>query len=110
HNAPQEITVTPDGRRVFVVHQSSGDVAVIDTATDSLIRNVAIDGMQSKDVLATPDGRFVYAANYSSSEVSVIDTTTYLVRNIATPAGPRRLAITPAGDRIFASDFLGNSV
>jgi YVTN family beta-propeller protein len=92
------------------VHQSSGDVAVIDTATDTLIRNVAIDGMESRDVLATPDGRFVYVANYSSSEVSVIDTITYVVTNIATPAGPRRLAITPGGDRIFATDFLANSV
>jgi YVTN family beta-propeller protein len=44
HNGPQEITVTPDGARVFVVHQYSGDVAVIDTATDTLIQNVTIDG------------------------------------------------------------------
>ena len=71
---------------------------------------MTIDGTEARDVLATPDGRFVYVANYSASEVSVIDTSTYLVTNIATPAGPRRLAITPGGDRIFATDFLGNSV
>ena len=98
---PQEITVTPDGGRVFVVHQYSGYVSAIDTATDTLITNVAIPGNEAKDVLATPDGRFVYVANYSASEVSVIDTSTYLVSNIATPAGPRRLAITPGGDRIL---------
>jgi YVTN family beta-propeller protein len=93
HNGPQEITVTPDGGRVFVVHQRSGDVAVIDTATDTLIRNVAIDGTESRDVLATPDGWFVYVANYSANEVSVIDTMTYLVTNIATPAGPAGLPL-----------------
>jgi DNA-binding beta-propeller fold protein YncE len=42
--------------------------------------------------------------------VNVIDTSTYQVSNIATAAGPRRLAITPGGDRIFATDYLGNSV
>lgn len=96
HSCPQELTVTPDGGRVFVAHQCAGYVAVIDTATDTLIRNVLIDGTESRDVLASPDGRFVYVANYSANEVSVIDTTTYLVTNIPTSPGPRRLAITPS--------------
>src|SRR5436190_10763389 len=107
---PQELTVTQDGGLVFVVHQGAGDVAVIETATDTLIRNVAIDGTGAKDTLATPDGRFIYVANYSTNEVCVIDTSTYLVTNIAALPGPRRLAITPGADRIFATDFLSDSV
>ena len=110
HDAPQEITVTPDGGRVFVVHQNAGDVAVIDTATDTLIRNVTIDGSGAKDTLATPDGRFIYVANFSTDEVCVIDTSTYLVKNIVALPGPRRLAITPGADRIFATDYLSDSV
>jgi YVTN family beta-propeller protein len=48
----QELTVTPDGNYVFVVHQHSGYVAVIDTATDTLVTNVPVDGSIS-DILAT---------------------------------------------------------
>ena len=106
----QELTVTPDGGRVFVVHQDSGDVAEIDTATDTLIRFVTIGGTGAKDIVATPDSRFVYVANYTASMVNVINTSTNKVSNIATAAGPRRLAMTPGGDRVFATDYLGNSV
>src|SRR5262249_22844461 len=51
HAGPQESTVTSDGGRVFVAHQSSGYVSVIDTATDTLITNVAIPGNEGRDVL-----------------------------------------------------------
>jgi YVTN family beta-propeller protein len=107
---PQEITVTPDGGRVFVVHKSSGDVAVVDTSTDTFITQVAIGGNGSKDVLVRPDGRFAYVANATANMVNVIDTSTYLVSNIPTPAGPRRLAFSPSADRLFVTDYDGSSV
>ena len=102
---PQESTVTPDGGRLFVVHKSPGNAAVVDTNTDTLITQVAVGGTGSKDVLASPDGRFVYVANASASQVNVIGTSTYLVSNIPTPAGSRRLLMTPAADRLFVANL-----
>ena len=112
HGNPQEITVSPDGGRVFVVHQSPGGgfVTVINTATDSLITNVPVPGNNARDVLVTPDGRFAYVANYSAGMASVIDTATYQVNNLVTAAGTRRLAMTPDANRVFATNFLGDSV
>lgn len=109
-NAPQEIAVTPDGGRVFLVHKTNGDVAVIDTNTNTLITQVPIGGDGAKDVLVTPDGRVAYVANASASAVSAIDTSDYSVSNIPTPAGPRRLALTPNADRLFVTDYDGNNV
>src|SRR5439155_8961060 len=107
---PQESAVTPDGGRLFVIHQSTPTVTVIDTATNLIITNVFIGGHQAKDILFTLDGRFAYVANYSQGTGNVIDTATYQVTTIPTAAGSRRLAISPAGDRVFVTNFLAASV
>ena len=103
--SPQELAVTPDGGRLFVVHKASGDISVVDTSTDTVITDVAIGGNGSRDVEVSSDGRFAYVANSTASMVNVIDTSTYAVSNITTPAGPRRLLFTPAGDRLFVADY-----
>ena len=103
--SPQEIAVTPDGKRLYVVHSSSGDVAVVDTTTNTVVTHVAVGGTGSRDVVITSDGRFAYVANSTGSMVNVIDTSTFAVSNIPTPAGARRLAFTPSGDRLFVTDF-----
>jgi len=112
-----ELEVTPDGGRLFVVHQThlDGDrfhcpVAVIDTATNLLINTVLIPGQGAKDILFTLDGRFAYIANPSAGEVDVIDTTTYQLTSIPTPGFARRLCISPAGDRVYVSNNGDNSV
>src|SRR6266567_1308407 len=107
---PQESAVTPDGGRLFVIHQLSPTVTVIDTATNQVITNVFIGGHQAKDILFTLDGRFAYVANYSQGTVNVIDTATYQVTTIPTGAGPRRLAISPSGDRVFVTNNKASSV
>jgi YVTN family beta-propeller protein len=117
YRRPGELEVTPDGGRLFVVHQThlDGDrfhcpVAVIDTATNLLINTVLIPGQGAKDILFTLDGRFAYVANPSVGEVDVIDTTTYQVTSIPTPGLARRLCISPAGDRVYVTNNKGDSV
>src|SRR5438034_3529986 len=112
--APGESAITPDGRRLFVLHQfalnGNCPVDVIDTATNLVITTVLLPGHWAKDILFTLDGRFAYIANFFNGEVDVIDTTTYQVTNIPTGAGPRRLCISPAGDRVYVTNNKGNSV
>jgi YVTN family beta-propeller protein len=111
---PGESAVTPDGGRLFVVHQGglhgNCPVDVIDTATNQIITTVFIPGNWAKHILLTPDGRSAYVANFSRGEVDVIDTTTYQVTNIPTAAGSRRLCISSTGDRVYVANDKGNSV
>ena len=113
---PGESQITPDGRRLFVIHQQGlghhqgCPVDVIDTATDMVINTVTIPGSWAKDILITPDSQFVYIANYSNGEVDVINTDTYQVTTIPTAGGSRRLAMSPAGDRVYVANYTGNSV
>jgi len=110
NSRPQESAVTPDGGRLFLIHQKSPTVTVIDTATNQVITDVFIGGHQAKDILFTLDGRSAYVANYSQGVVNVIDAATYQVRTIPTGAGPRRFAISPSGNRVFVTNNNGASV
>ena len=117
YNVPGETTITPDGRQLWVIHQAPlasdpdhSPVAVIDTATNLVIKTVLIPGRGAKDILFTLDGRFAYVANNTLGEVDVIDTTTYQVTSIPTEPGSRRLAISPAGDRVYVSNNYAASV
>ena len=114
YNVPGETTITPDGRQLWVIHQAPlasdpdhSPVAVIDTATNLVITTVLILGKGAKDILFTLDGRFAYVANNTLGEVDVIDTTTYQVTSIPTEPGSRRLAISPAGDRVYVTNNHG---
>src|SRR5882724_1063114 len=112
YNVPGESTITPDGARLFVLHQAPlsigapdhSPVAVIDTATNLVITTILIPGKGAKDILFTLDGRFAYVANNTLGEVDVIDTTTYQVTSIPTAPGSRLLCISPAGDRVYVSN------
>jgi len=116
YNVPGESTITPDGGRLFVLHQApvpgepgQSPVAVIDTATNLVITTVIVFGDSAKDILFTPDGHFAYIS-IPDGEVDVIDTTTYQVTRIPTGPGARRLCISPAGDRVYVTNHFDDSV
>jgi YVTN family beta-propeller protein len=88
----------------YVATHKSNSVAVINTATNSVVAVVPVQ-VQPLAVAITPDGAFAYVTNsgwiFGCDSVSVIDTVTNAV--VATvPVGrfPIGVAITP--DRAFA--------
>jgi YVTN family beta-propeller protein len=105
--APIGIAITPDGTRVYVTNAgdpfdvASGTVAVIDTATNTVV--ATIPDLGAFGVAITPDGARAYVAN---GIVSVIDTATNTVvattdyRVLASIA----VAITPDGTRAYATN------
>jgi YVTN family beta-propeller protein len=111
---PGESAVTPDGGRLFVVHESGGQrgcpVEVINTTTNQVITTVTLPGNWLKDILFTPDGRTAYIANQAVGEVDAVDTTTYQNTSIPAAGGSRRLCISRAGDRVYCANYDGNSV
>ncbi|PYK51187.1 MAG: hypothetical protein DME51_03835 [Verrucomicrobia bacterium] len=60
--------------------------------------------------MVTPDGRFAYIANASFPEVDASDTTTYQLTTIPTGGRSRRICISPAGDRVYATNYHDDAV
>lgn len=111
---PQELAFTPNGKRLYVVHSSDNRVFVINPSTGAVIKQITIPpttgAAEAKDILASPDNNFVYVANYANGSVDVITVAGNRVTSIPAAAGPRRLAMTPDGAYVLATDYLGDMV
>jgi YVTN family beta-propeller protein len=88
------IAVTPDGKYVYVSNQASNSVAVIDTASNTIVKTVLV-GMSPAGVAVTPDGVHVYVSNPASNSVSVINTASNTVVDTISVAGPGAISIIP---------------
>ena len=62
-------------QNAYVTNDGSGDVSVIDTATNTVTATIPA-GSEPFGVAVTPDGCKVYVANGASNNVSVIATAT----------------------------------
>jgi len=61
-----------------VANDSTGNVSVIDTSTNTVMTTVPV-GVTPRGVAITPDGGHAYVTNAGSNNVSVIDTATNTV-------------------------------
>jgi YVTN family beta-propeller protein len=96
---PLQVALTPDDRFAYVSCFASGEVRVIDTATQTVI--AALQVGQSPFLLeGTPNGDLIFVANQQSNDVSVIRVqNNQLVTTIKNPAfaNPHGVAFTPDG-------------
>jgi serine/threonine-protein kinase len=101
--SPHSVAVSPDGRRVSVVHFDSNNVYVVDTSTNQVVAIIPV-GLNPQDVNYAPDGRHAYTANVLDGTVSVIDTATNMV-TAKVPVGgePTSVTVTPDGARAYVT-------
>jgi YVTN family beta-propeller protein len=98
---PIGVAVTPDGARVYVVNANfspvgppqPGDVSVIDTATNTVVKTVTV-GAGPQAVAITPDGAYAYVNNFPDNTLSVIETASNnVVDTVRVDGGPRWVTI-----------------
>jgi YVTN family beta-propeller protein len=121
---PLGIAITPDGTKAYVTNYGTGslvnfddklntstDVFVIDTATNTVIATVPVGG-RDVGVAITPDGKKVYVTNSMPvNNVSVIDTATNTVTaTVPVEGNPVGVAVTPDGTKAYVVSQGTNSV
>ena len=73
---PNNIDVTPDGRKVYVaISQSPGALQVIDTSTNEISATVSVHG-GVHNTYVTPDGKYAVAGMIGARNITVVDTVT----------------------------------
>lgn len=104
---PDLIALSPNGTRAYVVAENSfgPKVAVIDTATLSMVASVGV-GIDPTDLAVSPDGKRVYVSNLNSNSVTVIDTATNTVTSTIGTRFPEQIAISPNGKKLFVSNWV----
>ncbi len=104
------ITVSLDGRRIYVTDNQAGLVRVINTATYTVIANISV-GSYPIGLTLSPDGRYAYVANSGSGTVSVIDTSTSTVMgNYTGGNGTFDVQLSPDGRWLYVSNWYGGDI
>ena len=99
------IDITPDGKYVLV---SGRSVAVIDTATDAVVRTIATTPPDTGRIRITPDGGRVVVAMEKSLALYDI-ASGRLLREIPLPASPKVLTVSGDGRRAYLTNPDANS-
>jgi YVTN family beta-propeller protein len=90
---PVGVTVSPDGRRVYVANGAAHHVSVLDAASLGLVARIPV-GRRPWGLTLSQDGRRLYTANGLTNDVSVIDTrTNRVVGRAAVGTRPWGLAV-----------------
>ncbi|MFM0632630.1 beta-propeller fold lactonase family protein [Paraburkholderia xenovorans] len=101
---PEQVVVSPDGKWVYASSETSPDVSVIDTSTNTVTKVVPTELEDAANIGLTPDGKklFVSAASPVYGSLVVIDTTTFAVTQIPSSAsGCVNIAMSPTAPRAY---------
>jgi len=104
---PSDVTVSPDGSRVYVTNLLSDSMSVIDTVSRTVVDTVLVPGAST--VALMPDGRKAYVG--TSFGLVALDLTTKVQRPISLAKGQgESVAVTPDGSRAYVATGDGRSI
>jgi YVTN family beta-propeller protein len=109
---PSAVAFTPDGTKAYVANQGIDDgvftVAIIDTASYSVVGPPIVVGSFPGSVAITEDGTRAYVGNEASNTVSVIDTdSNTVITTITAMSSPRGVTARPIPPGIQVPDVVG---
>jgi YVTN family beta-propeller protein len=67
------IALSPDGTRLYVANTTSNSLSIIDTGTDTVLKEIQV-GIDPVAVAVRPDGNRVWVANHVSDSISIVNT------------------------------------
>ncbi len=110
--SPLEIAITSDNATAYVTNYGSGNISVIDLATNQVTNTISV-GVASEPfgIVLSPDNSKAYVALTGSDAVKVIDLSSATITNtISVGDGPIEIALTPDAAYAYVANFYGASV
>src|SRR5262249_22691920 len=134
--APSGLSLSADGKRLYVALNTTHEVAAIDTAASTIVRRIPV-GIYPYTTVVSADGSKVYATNWGgrgpgptdftdglfpvvvdrrtgipvSGTVSVIDTASNaVVKTIDVGLHPTGMALSAGGDRVYVTNANSDTV
>ena len=108
--SPSDITISKDGRILFVVCEGSDELLAVDSQTNAILHRVTV-GRVPRTVALSSDGSLAYVTNSWSDTVSEVPTATFQVKRTL-PAGfePVGLAVDASGTFAYTANRLSNDI
>jgi YVTN family beta-propeller protein len=96
----EAITISPDGREVWVGMPADNKLAVISTAKDEIVETIESGGKQPQRVRFTPDGKDVWVSHVAADTLTVIDAQSRkIVANVSVGKRPQGIVFSFDGRR-----------
>lgn len=109
HNGPFALGMAPGGSEVYATHLTSGDLSVIDVATQTEVARVSLGaGASPTDIAVSPDGTRAYASLQGGDRVVVVDLEARSVDRQITIAGAVSVATSPDGAVLYVGTSTGS--
>lgn len=107
---PEQVVVSPDGARLYVASEDTGQLVVMDARGGSVIASIAVGG-EPEGVAVSPDGATVLVTSEADNAVAIVDARTLAVTaSVKAGARPRNAVFTRDGKRAFVSGETDASV
>lgn len=108
--APYGVTVSPDGRTLYVANTGANTVSVVNTETNIDAHTIAV-GSEPTSVAITPSNQIGFVTNFAGDTVSVIDLNSNTeLTTINVGDGPFDIALSPDGEFAFVTLMIDNAV
>lgn len=104
---PTGIAFSPDGSTAYVANQS-GDVSVLDAATQTKVGSISIPNPLAVHV--SPDGTQLFVATGGTSVYIVDIASQQVTKTVSVGFAPNGFAVDPDGRILYVSSFIGGSV
>lgn len=101
---PGGLTVSRDGKFLFVANNEGNSVSKVDIARKQIVATTAV-GHKPYTVLLSHDGTRLYASNWGENTVSLLDPTTMQpLQKITVGLHPNALAENPKSGTVYVAD------
>jgi YVTN family beta-propeller protein len=108
--SPLEIALSPDGARLYVLCQQSGEVRVLDAASYAVIANIPV-GREPRGMALSHNGDRLFVTNTWDDTLSVIDTHALAVTATwSVGAEPSGVVEDPAGKYVFVANRISGDI
>jgi len=110
YRSPNDICLSVDGRRAYVVNHTSASVSVVDLARRQVIDELEV-GPRPTTAALSADGRTLYVTSRWGSAVEVLDLEQKrVVRTIETGYEPYGVTLSSDGRRLYVADSQSDTV
>lgn len=108
--SPREISVSSDGRWLYVVCEQSDQLLVVNAITEKVEARVDV-GHIPRGLALSPDEKWVYVASSWTDKISVIDRSKMqVVRELTAGFEPTGLAVDHTGNALYAANRISNDI
>ncbi|HEX4203673.1 MAG TPA: bifunctional YncE family protein/alkaline phosphatase family protein [Ktedonobacteraceae bacterium] len=107
---PTGLSLSPDGKTLYVANNLANTVSVVDTATKTVTSTIKI-GAYPYTTLVSKDGKTIYASNWGDATISVIDVASHAV-TATIPVGqhPTAMVLDAHGNNLYITDANSDAV